>query len=181
MRLHDTFIEAVTDKAVEVAERAVVDIIVRKLRAQGVTVSKATRDGVARAIHAREFSAIRLPDAAVPAGRKQPKLSITKADLRVLNGIESRLRKSLPRIVEAETTKLAPRLLNDLIKRWPDQATSEQESLALFQRHQWRRWRKGLSRLAMMLTITRQLGGQLAAQYLGRTRPVTSRADSASC
>ncbi|MPY87563.1 MAG: hypothetical protein GEU99_06555 [Luteitalea sp.] len=165
MALHDTFIKVITDKTLEAAERAVVDIIVRKLRAQSVTVSKATRDGIERAVRAREFSTIRLPDPAVPAGRRQPKLSITKADLRVLNRIESRLRKSLPRIVEAETTKLAPRLLNDLIKRWPDQATSEQESLALFQRHQWRRWRKGLSRLAMMLTITRELGGQLAAQY----------------
>lgn len=165
MSLHDTFVEAITNKTMEVAERTVVDIIVRKLRAQGVTVSKATRDGIARAVHAREFSTIRLPDAAVPAGRKQPKLSITKADLRVVNRIESRLQKSLRQIVEAQTRKLAPRLLNDLIKRWPHQAKSEQEGLALFQRHQWRHWRKGLSRLAMMLTITRELGGRLAAQY----------------
>jgi hypothetical protein len=163
--LHDTFIEVITDKTIAAAERAVVDIIVRKLRAQGVTVSKTTRDGIAQAVNAREFSTIHLPDAAVPAGRRQPKLSITKTDLRVFNRIESRLRKSLPRIVEAETTKLAPRLLNDLIKRWPDQASSEQDSLALFQRHQWRRWRKGLSGLAMMLTITRELGDQLAARY----------------
>jgi hypothetical protein len=167
--LHDTFIKVITDKTVEAAERAVVDIIVRKLRAQDVTVSKATRDGIARAVHAREFSTIRLPDAAVPAGRKLKKVSFTKTDLRVLNRIESRLRTALPRIVEAETTRLAPRLLKDLIKRWPDQAKSEQESLGLFQRHQWRRWRKGLSRLAMMLTITRELGGQLAAQYSAET------------
>lgn len=129
----------------EVAERAVVDIIVRKLRAQGVRVSKSTRDDIARAVQSREFNTIRVPDAAVPAGRKQPKLSITKADLQVFNRIQSRLRKSLPRLMETETTKLAPRLLNDLIKRWPDQAKSEQEAFALFQRHHWRRWRKGLS------------------------------------
>jgi hypothetical protein len=163
--LHDTFIKTITDRTIAVAERAVVDIIVRKLRAQGVTVSKATRDGIARAVEAREFSTIHLPDAAVPVGRKRPKLSITKTDLRVFDRIESRLGKSLPRIIKVETSKLAPRLFSDLIKRWPDQARSEQESLALFQHHQWRRWRKGLSGLAMMLTITRELGGQLAAQY----------------
>jgi hypothetical protein len=163
--LHDTLVKVITDKTLETAERAVVDIIVRKLRAQGVTVSKSTRDGIARAVHARKVSTIHLPDAAVPAGRKQPRLSITKTDLRVLNRIESRLRESLPRIVEAETSNLAPRLLKDLIKRWPDQAKLEHDSLGMFQRHQWRRWRKGLSRLAMMLTITRELGGQLAAQY----------------
>lgn len=163
--LHDAFIEAVTDKTMEAAERAVTDIIVRKLRAQGVRVAKATRDSIARAVHAREFSTIHLPDAALPAGRRQPKISITKADLRVFNRIQSRLRKLLPRIVEAETTKLAPRILTDLIKRWPDQTKSEQEALAVFERHQWRRWHKGFSRLAMMLTITRELGGQLAAQY----------------
>lgn len=109
MALHDTFIKVITDKTLEAAERAVVDIIVRKLRARGVIVSKSTRDGIARAVHARQFSTIHLPDTAVPAGKRQPKLSITKTDLRVLNRIESRLRKSLPRIVEAQTTKLAPR------------------------------------------------------------------------
>lgn len=160
MALHDTFIKVITDKALEAAERAVVDIIVRKLRAQGVTVSKATRTGIERAVRAREFSVIHLPDSAVPDDSKQPKVSFTATDLRVLHRIEGRLRKSLPRVVGAETTRLAPRLLKDLLKRWPDQARSEQASLGLFQRHHWRRWRKGLSCLAMMLTVTRELAAR---------------------
>jgi len=164
--LHETFVNVVTEKMLEAAERAVVDIIVRKLRAQGVTVSKSTRDGIARAVHTRKFSGIRVPDAAV-ADRSQTKVSITKTDLRVLNRIESRVGKSLPRIVEAETTRLAPRVLKDLSRQWPHQAKSEQKELAFFGRHQWRRWRRGLSNLAMMLTITRELGGQLADQVSG--------------
>jgi hypothetical protein len=164
MPLNDAFIETIRSKTVEAGEHAVVDIIVRKFRAQGIVVSKTTRDSIARAVHERDLSAIQLPDAAVPAG-VHPKVSFTKTDLRVFRRIERRRDRVLPDIVDTATTKLAGPLLKTLVERWPDQAKSEAEALEFFRRHHLQRWSAGLSGLAMMLTITRELGSQLAPRY----------------
>lgn len=169
MVLHDVFMKAVTGKAMEAAERGVVDIIVRKLRAQGVRVSRSTRDGIAAAVRAQNFETINVPDSAVRSRKARRRLTFSKIDLRLFERIERRLEKMLPDIVETTAADLAPRILRDLTKGWPERARLEDEGLASFQRHQMRRWGRGFSGLAMMLTITRELGGQLATQYSSST------------
>lgn len=54
----------------------------------------------------------------------------------------------------------AKSLVKDLNKNWPDQHKWEMTETGNFRQNLERRWGKGLSKLRMMLTITREIGGE---------------------
>lgn len=86
-------------------------------------------------------------------------VNITEADV---EETEKKFLASLPRIIEKTTTDIAKLLLTSLKKDWREESIYQKEEFRIFNKNLERRWGKAIGMLRMLLTISRELGAEIA-------------------
>lgn len=86
-------------------------------------------------------------------------VNITESDV---EETEKKLLASLPRIIEKTTTDIAKLLLTSLKKDWIEESIYQKEELRIFNMNLERRWGKAIGMLRILLTISRELGAEIA-------------------
>jgi hypothetical protein len=103
-------------------------------------------------------------------------IMITDSDLEQLDRETTRfLKEDLPGVVREHLLSSARGLRRTLKRKWPAQHSWEQETHSAFQRRLEKRWSRGLTGLRMLLTISREIGGERYQRY-ARSRAKTNRA-----
>lgn len=91
-------------------------------------------------------------------------IAFTDADTIKLNGMTNEFVSALPEVVGQTSYEAAEAILRALKRDWPRQAEFERESLQGFRRRLEARWGKGFDGLRMLLTIVREMGGEVHAR-----------------
>lgn len=77
--------------------------------------------------------------------------------------IEQFLEHGLEDVFLKVQAEVAPEFLRDLKKRWPAQRRWEADEIGRFRGRLRQRWRRGLEKLHLLVTIARELGGEMNA------------------
>src|SRR5665647_2086754 len=89
-------------------------------------------------------------------------LSISEEDIADAEGMISRLLDSIPDIIENTSTDIAKSLLKTLKHKWAEEHSLQEEDRNIFRMNLEKRWGKALGMLRMLLTISRELGSEIA-------------------
>lgn len=86
-------------------------------------------------------------------------LTLTEADV---DEAEKKILAVLPDIIETTTTDIAKNLLNTLKTDWKEESVYQNEEKRSFNKSLEKRWGKAIGMLRMLLTISRELGSEMA-------------------
>ncbi len=90
-------------------------------------------------------------------------IDFTDADTKQLDELTKEFVSALPDVVTQISSEAAKAILKTLKRDWPGQAEFERESLQGFSRRLEARWCKGFDSLRMLLTMVREMGGEVHA------------------
>lgn len=88
-------------------------------------------------------------------------INFTDADTKKLDELTKEFVSALPDVVMQTSSEAAKAILKTLKRDWPGQAEFERESLEGFRRRLEARWGKGFDGLRMLLTMAREMGGEV--------------------
>jgi uncharacterized protein DUF5677 len=91
-------------------------------------------------------------------------IAFTDADAKNLDKLTKEFVSALPDVVTQTSSEAAKTILKALKRDWPEQAKFERDSLQGFRRRLEARWGKGFDGLRMLLTIVREMGGEVHAR-----------------
>jgi hypothetical protein len=91
-------------------------------------------------------------------------IAFTDADTKKLDELTKEFVSALPDVVTQISSEAAKAILKALKRDWPGQAEFERESLQGFRRRLEARWGKGFDGLRMLLTMVREMGGEVHAR-----------------
>ena len=89
-------------------------------------------------------------------------LSISENDIAEIEKMFGRLMESIPNLIETTSTKIAKSLLKSLKKKWLEESLYQKQEWRIFRSNLGKRWGKALGLLRILLTISRELGGEIA-------------------
>jgi hypothetical protein len=167
MSLDSAFKKAILKSSEDALARAVTKMIVKKLARQGVRLTARQQAKVLARVRAKDFERLSFPEI---REEKNVRISFTKRDLKKVDRLIARALDLIPDLVEKESNTLAPRILRRLHGNWPDRFRFEDAQRRAFEDRLNQRWHRPLDSLGMMLTIARELGGSLSAQYAKENR-----------
>lgn len=89
-------------------------------------------------------------------------LSFSEKDITEAEEMISRLMDSIPDIIEKASTDIAKPLLKTLKHKWAEEHSFQEEDRSSFRTNLEKRWGKALGMLRMLLTMSRELGSEIA-------------------
>jgi hypothetical protein len=89
-------------------------------------------------------------------------LSFSEKDITEAEEMISRLMDSIPDIIEKASTDIAKPLLKTLKHKWAEEHSFQEEDRNSFRTNLEKRWGKALGMLRMLLTMSRELGSEIA-------------------
>jgi hypothetical protein len=132
-------------------------LLKRKLSEQGVKISSRKAEIVARQSLAGKSSF------SLPGNRTEPlRVTLTKEDSEeVVKRIELFMERDLEQLLLKMQDDLAPRTLKTLKRRWPAEYRRQKTEISEFRSRLYGRWKTGISRLHMLVTLARELGDNI--------------------
>jgi Family of unknown function (DUF5677) len=133
------------------------NVLKRKLSEQGVKVSARRAEIVARQLLAGKSSF------SLPGSRTEPlQITLTEEDSEgVVKWVELFLEKDLEQLLLKMQDDLAPRTFKSLKGRWPAEYRRQKVEISEFRNRLYGRWRTGISKLHMLVTMARELGDNI--------------------
>jgi hypothetical protein len=133
------------------------NVLKRKLSEQGVKISSRRAEIVARQLLAGRSSF------SLPGNRTEPlQITLTEQDSEeVVKRVELFLERDLEQLLLKMQDDLAPRTFKTLKGRWPAEYRRQKTEIAEFRNRLYGRWRTGISKLHMLVTLARELGDNI--------------------
>lgn len=136
------------------------NLLEKKLKAAGVNPESALVDRLLRHILSGNTAAFQWDDG--NETHSDITVSISEEDIAEVEEIISRLMTSMPDIIENISTNTSKSVLKQLRKEWADEHLLQEKDLYGFRMRLEKRWGKALGMLRMLLTISRELGSEIA-------------------
>jgi hypothetical protein len=95
-------------------------------------------------------------------------LEFTESDIQEAEAAFKRVADGLPQELDRITGEQSERMFNDLVEKWTAEHAAQSSETTEFQQRLEERWGEGLNLLRILLTITREIGGERAKKHLGR-------------
>lgn len=92
-------------------------------------------------------------------------ITFTEADIQRLDALANEFLKSLPELISHLSSTAAASILKTLKREWSSQYEFERRSCEGFRQRLEARWSEGFHGLRMLLTMCRELGGEVAARH----------------
>ncbi len=170
--LHDAFLRSFLAASEGAIAKAVTQMLVRKVEAKGVVLTKKQQARVLAGVRAKRIDASLLPNTT-----RKIRIAFTKRDIATVERMDHRALALLPVLVNEESATIAAESLPQLHASWPERARFEDQRRSDFEQHLRGWWQGSLDCLGMMLTITNELTTRLANE--GRELNGTSALRSA--
>lgn len=131
-------------------------LIRKKLAAKGVECSKADMERLVQHVRSRSDKPFRIRRS---GKNRQITIEFTQEEIdEAQKRLSGFIQNGLPEVVQKTTRKMAKEVLRDLKRKWPAESRFQRRELEGFRKRLYRRWRTPLERLAMLLTMSRELG-----------------------
>ena len=132
-------------------------VLKRKLSEQGVKVSSRRAETVARQLLAGKSSF------SLPGNRAEPlQITLTQQDSEgIVKWVELFMERDLEQLLLKMQDDLASRTFKSLKGRWPAEYRRQKTEIAEFRNRLYGRWRTGISKLRMLVTMARELGDNI--------------------
>ena len=162
----------------------VANLMKRKLSEQGVKISSRKAEAVARKLLAGKANF------SLPGNRTEPlQITFTKEDSEgIVKWVEGFLEKDLQDLIIKMQEDMALRTFKTLKRRWSAESRRQKQEISEFRSRLYDRWRRGISKLHMLVTMSRELGDNInrdARQDTGTSRSavvdVLTRLHARSC
>jgi uncharacterized protein DUF5677 len=140
------------------------ELLDKKLRAHGIRLSKRKCQQLLAKIL---DEGVEIHSIDLGKGRTVSKgvvIEFDEADSAEVEGKFTRFMSELPAIIRNTADRISRLILRDLKRKWKDQSAWEQKQTAGFRRRLQTRWRVGLGKLRMLLTIAREFGSDVNAE-----------------
>jgi hypothetical protein len=133
------------------------NLIKRKLSEQGAKISSRKAEAVARQLLAGKTNF------ALPGNRTEPlKIAFTKEDSEeVVKRVEGFLENDLQDLILKTQEDIALRTFKTLKRRWSAESRRQKQEISEFRSRLYDRWRTGISKLHMLVTMSRELGDNI--------------------
>jgi len=164
----------VLQRAVEEALQGVPHIwlatlIRQKIESKGIRCSERDMDRIVEHVRSGKKTPFRIGR----SGRNRSiTIEFTKTEIDETQERLSRfIENGLPKLVGKTTHNVARRTLRDLKRKWPGESRLQRRELEGFRKRLYRRWRTPLERLAMLLTMSRELGASIYREFAAAPDP----------
>lgn len=149
--------EAVEKGLAKLPVMGVANLLKRKFSEQGVKISSARAEIIARQSLAGKTTFT------LPGNRTEPlQITFTKEDSDgVVKWIEGFLEKDLQDLLLKMQDDLASRTFVTLKRRWPAESRRQKQESSEFRSRLYGRWKTGISKLHMLVTMGRELGDNI--------------------
>ena len=149
--------EAVEKGLAKLPVMGVANLLKRKFSEQGVKISSARAEIVARQSLAGKTKFT------VPGNRSEPlQITFTKEDSDgVVKWVEGFLEKDLQDLLLKMQHDLASKTFATLKRRWPAESRRQKQEILEFRSRLCGRWKTGISKLHMLVTMGRELGDNI--------------------
>jgi hypothetical protein len=136
---------------------ALAKLLKRKFSEHGVEISSRRAELIARQALAGKSSF------SLPGKRSEPlKITLTKEDSEgIAKWIELFLERDLEPLLLKVQEDFAPRIFKTLKRRWPAECRKQKTEIAEFRNRLYERWKTGISKLHMLVTMARELGNNI--------------------
>lgn len=146
--------EAVEKGLAKLPVVGVANLLKRKLSEQGVKISSRKAETIARQLLTgrTNFS--------LPGSRTEPlQIAFTKEDSEgIVKWVKGFLENDLRDLILKMQEDLAPRTFKTLKRRWPAESRRQKQEISEFRSRLYDRWRTGISKLHMLVTMAREFG-----------------------
>lgn len=135
----------------------VANLMKRKLSEQGVKISSRKAEAIARQLLVGQANF------SLPGNRTEPlQITITKEDSEgVVRWLERFLEEDLQDLLSKMQEDLALQTFKTLKRRWPAESRRQKQEITEFRSRLYDRWRTGISKLHMLVTMARELGDNI--------------------
>ena len=150
------------DKCLEELPRILLsDLLDRKLRAQGIKLSKRKLGEFTDKILNERLDRFDFNDGRIRFRRRHIAIEFTDADSQSVEGKFEKFTERLPELIEELTEKMCQSILGMLKRRWPSEARAQRRELNGFLKRLDKRWGDGIEKLRILITIAREYGSEL--------------------
>lgn len=155
-------LQTVIHRSIEELPRQLLKYLLRqKLRVEGIRLSEHKVGSLTDRILAEKLDAFDFDDGTEGGRVRNIAIEFTDADS---EWMEERFRKfmdRLPSLIVDLTDKTSRQVLSSLKKKWRTEFQAQQRDLDKFQKRLEKRWRVGLDKLRMLISIAREYGSEL--------------------
>jgi hypothetical protein len=150
--------------------KAFVDVIVEKIRQQGLEPSAEDVQAIGRYLRSPdEIDTLQLSSSMETPGHIT--ITLTPTDVADAEARGQKVLDAVERVAPALVQSTAGELLESFQKRWPAEARQQRRVLAGFRRRLRTRWGAPLDTLACLLTICRELGEEFLTHEATEEKP----------
>src|SRR5271157_5398007 len=153
----DSLQKAVEKSLLDIPSLYLAPLIRVKLLEKGIKITSRRAQTMARQILRGKATFSIAGSADAPA-----QITITDEDSAgILEKINVFLQKDLPTVLIKAQIDAAPHILGSLKKRWPAERRIQAKEIAAFRKRLRERWGRAISKLRMLVTMARDLGGDI--------------------
>jgi hypothetical protein len=148
--------DAIDETLSQLPQIAVAELVERKLKDQGITLSKRRFQNLVKRLMKDGSAELRdVPKSA------EPNLAISDEDVAELERRVKGFLKTYRQLIQNLTEERSASILAVLKKRWPRESRFQRRDKQGFQKRLHQRWGMGLEALKMLVTIARELGDDI--------------------